>query len=117
MTPWLTTLKAAAERATKGPWVAVDQRFENPTFWIEVDHPEVGNVSIAEVRNGCGEADGLGNAEVNAAYIAACSPERITALLRVVDAVKELCRVSEFNSLNEQWITLREALTDLDKTP
>lgn len=57
---------------TPGPWSVVDNRDLNGAFWIEVEHPTVGNVSLAEVRSGCEEADELGSPEANAAFIVRC---------------------------------------------
>lgn len=95
MTPPILTLaaelKALAEKATPGPWTATDQGFTEPTFWITAEHPKAGTVSIAEIRSGCDEADELASVEDNAAYIAACSPEHILALIAELErlSVKE----------------------------
>ncbi len=56
---------------TPGPWEVVDRTDLGERFWIEVEHPEVGNVSLAAVRGGCDEADEIGDDLANAHLIAA----------------------------------------------
>ena len=65
--------------AATGTWKVIDCRHLNGAWWIEVDHPRQGNFSIAEVRNGCDEADEVCSAEANAALIAT-APELLSAL-------------------------------------
>jgi hypothetical protein len=56
-------------KTTPGPWIIQDEREMCDEIWIGVEHPEVGFVSHAAVRSGCGEADELGDMEANAALI------------------------------------------------
>jgi|HubBroStandDraft_1064217.scaffolds.fasta_scaffold127556_2 hypothetical protein len=67
-----TDIRARAEKATKGPWTARDQNSlgSREGYWIEANHPEVAEVSIANVRRGCGEAEDLGNDADDADFIA-----------------------------------------------
>jgi hypothetical protein len=63
-----------------GPWIVFDRSDVTPSepFWIGADHPEVGEVTFASVRNGCDEAAELGDLEANARLIAA-APELFNA--------------------------------------
>jgi hypothetical protein len=65
--------------AATGTWKVIDCRDLNGAYWIEVDHRQQGKFSIAEVRNGCEEADEVCSVEANAALIAA-APELLAAL-------------------------------------
>jgi hypothetical protein len=70
--------------STPGPWRVVDNTDLNDALWIEVDHPEVGNVSLAQVINGCDEADELGSMEANAQLISA-APDMLAALHTILN--------------------------------
>ena len=56
----------------------------NGAWWIEAMHPEGLEVSIAEVRQGCDEADDVSTVEANAALIAAAP-----TLLAILKAAAE----------------------------
>ena len=56
----------------------------NGAWWIEAMHPEGFEVSIAEVRQGCDEADDISTVEANAALIAAAP-----TLLAILKAAAE----------------------------
>jgi hypothetical protein len=82
-------LKRVAEAATPGPYRVVDNRDMNGAWWIEAPHPEGFHVSIAEVRSGCEEAQDIGSAKRDAAFIAACDPTTILALIAERDRLRE----------------------------
>lgn len=65
---------------TPGPWEAL-RPFgpDEKLWWIYAKHPDSGEVSHAEVRAGCTEADELGDMAANARLIAA-APELLEAL-------------------------------------
>lgn len=71
---------------TPGPWKIVDNRILNDAFWIEAHHPEGFSVSIAEVRQGCDEADEIGSSHANARLIAA-APDLLAACKLAVAAM------------------------------
>jgi hypothetical protein len=76
---------------TPGPWSTQDERSLCDEIWIGAEHPEVGFVSHASVRSGCGETDELGSLEANARLIAA-APDLFSALdslLNCVDGVHD----------------------------
>jgi hypothetical protein len=93
--------------AATGIWKAVDHRDLNGAFWIEVDHPRQGKFSIAEVRNGCDEADEVCSAEANAALIAA-APELLAALKWCVEWDGE-CLGDNPEELNRAKAVIRRA--------
>lgn len=83
MTDLADELERLAKEATPGDWVVEDNRSLNDAFWIAAKHPEVGRVSLAEIRNGCEEASELGNDQANATLIVALRnalPEILSAL-------------------------------------
>lgn len=61
------------------PWTVTDNRRLNGAFWITTRHPEGWQVSLAEVRNGCDEADEIGDVEAHA-HLIATAPELYEAL-------------------------------------
>ena len=82
--PDLDALRVLAEAATPGPWFVIPQ---------EVIRGEGGKASVAligdtEVRSRSGPAPAPENAD--AAYIAACSPDRILTLIAEVERLRSL---------------------------
>ena len=77
----------------------------NGAWWIEAMHPEGFEVSIAEVRQGCDEADDISTVEGNAALIAA-APALYEALKACFPVMQDLClnyglREPEKRALNQ----------------
>lgn len=70
-----------------GPWSIADNREMNGALWIEAAHPEGFNVSIAEVRQGCGEADEISDLHSNANLIAS-APEMLQCLTAAYHALR-----------------------------
>lgn len=75
-------LRALAEAATPGPWHNVAHRW--PERGVPVLTHDATDVAVAMTRTSIEQRN------ADAAYIAAASPDRILALLTVVDAAREL---------------------------
>jgi hypothetical protein len=71
----LNALRAAAEAATPGPWVAVNNT-------IAAEHPRHEMIATASMAPHSKEAD------INAAYIAAASPDVLLALLERLEVAE-----------------------------
>lgn len=68
----LAEIEQRHKAATVGIWQAVDNTTLNGEWWIETQHPddEIGEVSIAGFRRGCGEAEDIGTNEADAMFTA-----------------------------------------------
>ena len=86
------TLRALAEAATPGPWFQDDDQIDAMAL---TDHQTHTNNLVAD----------CGNNRVNAAYIAACSPDRILALLDAIPEDPWLTRwgTDACYSCDERW--------------
>ena len=78
-----TDLEQLARAATPGPWVASDPEDSDGKFaWVDNDKRDFGSMCTVYATS-CPESP-----LANAAYIAALSPERVLALLAVIEAAK-----------------------------
>lgn len=77
----IAELQTLAKAATPGPWGKAFWPFPEPTFWIGQHDPDVVSSRMKSA------VTGKVPREEDAAYIAACSPERILALCEVVGAL------------------------------
>ena len=88
-------LKAAAEKATQGPWLAVDDDWtegENAKISTESRMDEnILPIAMVEYGGGCCEDEGqfYGEQEANAHFIALANPSSLRALLAERDADKK----------------------------
>ena len=103
---WRDDLKAKAKLATKGRWGAADAQFITTDFCTD---PNEG-LYVAEVHCQRGRPE-------DHVYIAACSPNRIVALVDVAEAAKRLNdNLNEFGEVTDEIFSnqLYDALTHLD---
>ncbi len=93
MTPSLSTLRSLAEAATPGPREAYnDNEGMEPQFnplWC-VANEEYHNPTSDDAQ--CFEATVYSGTKADAAFIAACSPEVILALIAEVEAARHATR-------------------------
>ena len=94
MTPNIAHLRAAAEKATKGPWW--EPHFARDDHSCECrmilgEHGPMGGIAEIQVNNGLPVGEGgndappLEEAKANATHIANCSPDTVIALCDAVD--------------------------------
>ena len=96
--------EAAQMPHVPGPWTIKDNRDLDGGIWIEVMHPEVAEVSIASVRNGCDEAAELGSQEDTAKLIA-----KAPDMLAVLDHVEAVMSIVQPRSSKKEYLeTLAE---------
>lgn len=110
----LQKLKDAASGATPGPWQA--DVFANGAFDIYTDSNDVGRYMVICAR---GPHD-LRAAEMaaNARLIAACSPERILALVEAVEALRKIVAADDEGGLTQGMVEeARDTLSNLEKLP
>ena len=81
----LTDLERLARAATPGPWVASDPEDSDGKFaWVDNDKRDFGSMCTVYATS-CPESP-----LANAAYIAALSPERVLAMIAVIEAAKAM---------------------------
>lgn len=79
MTPtWLEEMKRAAESATPGPWSYGPMKRRSSGYWIGADTARIGVLDM-----------GI-QGDVNSKLVSSCSPERIQALIAVVEALEKI---------------------------
>ncbi len=89
MTPSLTTLRSLAEAATPGPWTTENPFDEHFTAIAAPDVPEQGSPNIiASCIYDEADAEDATEAIRNAAFIAACSPDVILALIGELEQLR-----------------------------
>lgn len=90
--PDLDALEAAAKRATPGPWLkSAHDDSDSPTFdiWAEAEtHPS--HLVALDIH------------ERSAAFIAACSPDVVTALREAIEELADLAEIG-IDTLSEDW--------------
>lgn len=110
--------------AVPGPWTIVDNRSMNGALWIEAPHPEGFNVSIAEVRQGCEEADEISDLFSNAHLIAA-APRLLSALKKMIapwdgysiQRLGEITRMGELDCSHLEAIIIARAAINEAEAP
>lgn len=88
--PLLMEVIEARGRATNKELFVYDHRRDDGGFWVGVDHPELGELSIASFRYGCDEAEEQGGTLYGNAGFFVISANNIAKIEKVLrDAPKE----------------------------
>lgn len=89
-------LLALSEKATPGPFTVEDADDDGSVYFICVQHPDAGTVSIAETRAGCDEASEMGgNPEANALFLVAAANYVRANVKALANAASELPKLPE----------------------
>jgi hypothetical protein len=126
----LSALLTLCEKATPGPWqVATDEHphhlggkhIERRIFTVKHDPQLKGPWGIVNSSVGIGaEKDAatrhmVAISEPDAAYIAACSPEVIAALVRIAQLMPDILALAEHEGYRDgPTLAIKDALRDLD---
>ena len=105
-------LRALALAATPGPWRLVPPDPTEAPMWSICEPDEKAFGSIADCYNYADAQD-----EANATYIAALSPERVLAMIAVIEkakAMRERCRYEVAGQLRGAACAFDAALAELE---
>jgi hypothetical protein len=105
----LSELKKLAEAAQSGPWEVLDGRRVSVTLPSLTEGCGYDSHAVAITHDSFRRL----NAEANAAYIAAASPEVLLRLIAVAEAAKR--HTEETGIPYASWAALRSALQELKK--
>lgn len=129
VTPWLAGLGALAKEATPGPWFVAGRPWDDRETAIYGDRrltvgppndPHgarlIADLDVTEEWVE-GEPDQSDVDRANARYLAACSPERIAALVAVAEAAGDMRRAVPGHEEIDAARRLDAALATLEQTP